>query len=38
MEGSKREIERSSLMNAGRRVDYAVRALSYKGHLISLHG
>ncbi|HEY1266938.1 MAG TPA: Rrf2 family transcriptional regulator [Candidatus Binatia bacterium] len=27
--GSKRPPERSSLMNVGRRVDYAVRALSY---------
>ena len=27
--GSKRRSERSSLMNVGRRVDYAVRALSY---------
>jgi Rrf2 family protein len=29
MEAIKREAERSSLMNLGRRVDYAVRALSY---------
>ena len=29
MKGSKRTAERSSLMNVGRRVDYAVRALSY---------
>lgn len=29
MKQSKRQIERSSLMNVGRRVDYAVRALSY---------
>ena len=29
MKRSKKETERSSLMNVGRRVDYAVRALSY---------
>jgi Rrf2 family protein len=29
MKRTKRKIERSSLMNVGRRVDYAVRALSY---------
>lgn len=29
MKGSKSGTERSSLMNVGRRVDYAVRALSY---------
>ena len=29
MEGVKRDSERSSLMKVGRRVDYAVRALSY---------
>lgn len=29
MKRARKEIERSSLMNVGRRVDYAVRALSY---------
>jgi Rrf2 family protein len=29
MKGAKAKAERSSLMNVGRRVDYAVRALSY---------